>query len=135
MKFRAEYMIPIVILFFVILISLCDSCMFFMPYDAEGYENINVPLNFSESGSNVPTTPIVTMKSKKEGFDLLQNSSSEYGTEKSLDIYSQAEGNLNCESSPYSNSMGYLCMDENQKKALQTRGYNQTGSNMQIGQA
>jgi len=26
-------------------------------------------------------------------------------------------------------------MDNNQKQALQTRGYNQTGGNMQIGQA
>ena len=44
MKFRAEYMIPIVILFVVVIISLCDSCIYFMPYDPEGFDNVHIPL-------------------------------------------------------------------------------------------
>ena len=114
MKFRAEYMIPIVILVFVLLISLCDSCMYFMPYDPEGFDNIHIPLgstifepsNTTNTGGNFPASaPVQTTNSNQEGFDLLQNSSSEYGTEKSLDIYSQTNGDLKCEASPYSNSM------------------------------
>jgi hypothetical protein len=144
MKFRAEYIIPMVILFFVILISLCDSCMYFMPYDPEGFDNISIPLgttifessNNKNNGKNFPASaPIQTTNENQEGFDVLQNYSAEYGTEKSIEIYSQASGDLKCEASPYSNSMGYLCMDKNQKQALQTRGYNQTGGDMQIGQA
>jgi len=158
MKFRAQYMIPIVILVFVLLISLCDSCMYFMPYDPEGFDNLHLPLGSSNYQPSKDTNigakfaasaPVQTTYGtqeqgyynqettygNEEGFDLLQNSSSEYGTEKSLDMYSQANGDLKCEASPYSNSMGYLCMDEKQKQALQTRGYNQTGGDMQIGQA
>lgn len=165
MKFRAEFIIPIVILVFVILISLCDSCMYFMPYDPEGFDNIHIPLgssNFESSknandGRNFPASaPIQTTNGNQEptygnqeqdfynqeptygnqeSFTNLENISSQYGNEKSLDIYSQASGNLNCDAGPYSNSMGYLCMDDNQKQALQTRGFNQTGGNMQIGQA
>jgi hypothetical protein len=71
----------------------------------------------------------------QEGFTNLNKITSQYGAEKSLDIYSKANGDINCEANPYSNSMGYLCMDDNQKQALQTRGFNQTGGNMQIGQA
>jgi hypothetical protein len=165
MKFRAEYMIPIVILIFVTLISVCDSCIYFMPYDPEGFDNVHIPLGstiFEPSGKTntggnyAASAPIQTTYGNEEqsyynqeptygsqqvtygsqeGFDLLQNSSSEYGNEKSLDMYSRAKGDLNCEAGPYTNSMGYLCMDDNQKQALQTRGFNQTGGNMQIGQA
>lgn len=144
MKFRADYIIPIVILVFVILISLCDSCMYFMPYDPEGFDNIHIPLgstlfessNSTNTGGNFhASAPVQTINGNQEGFDVLKNFSADYGTEKSLDIYSQANGDIKCEASPYSNSMGYLCMDKNQKQALQTRGYNQTGNDMQIGQA
>jgi hypothetical protein len=179
MKFRPEYMIPIVILFVVILISVCDSCIYFMPYDREGYDNLHYPLgssNFEASrDTNIgvkfaASAPVqttygnveqdygnqevtygseeqdygnqeVTYGSEEptygsqESFTNLEKISSQYGSEKSLDIYSQAKGDLNCQAGPYTNSMGYLCMDDNQKQALQTRGFNQTGGNMQIGQA
>ena len=165
MKFRAEYMIPIVILFVVVIISLCDSCIYFMPYDPEGFDNVHIPLGSTifepsektNTGQNyAASAPIQTTYSNgeqsyydqeptyssqqptygsQEGFTNLNQISSQYGNEKSLDMYSQAKGDLNCEPGPYSNSTGYLCMDDNQKQALQTRGYNQTGSSMQIGQA
>lgn len=158
MKFRAEYMIPIVILVFVLLISVCDSCIYFMPYDPEGFDNVHIPLGSTifepskktNTGGNFhASAPIQTTYGNEEqsyynqeptygsqeGFTNLNQISSQYGNEKSLDIYSQANGDIECEASPYSNSMGYLCMDDNQKQALQTRGFNQTGGNMQIGQA
>jgi hypothetical protein len=47
-----------------------------------------------------------------------------------LDIYSDAKGGLSEEcalnSGGMSNSQGYLCLDENQRKLLSTRGGNQT---------
>ena len=165
MKFKPEYMIPIVILFVVILISVCDSCIYFMPYYPEGYDNLYHPLGSSNFEASKDTNigakfaasaPVQTTYGNQqptygnqeqsyynqqptygnqESFINLNQVSSQYGTEKSLDIYSRAKGDLNCEAGPYTNSMGYLCMDDNQKQALQTRGYNQTGSNMQIGQA
>jgi len=144
MKFRAEYVIPMVILVIVVIVSLCDSCMYFMPYDPEGYDNINIPLASTDTAFAQVTpvgsirsasAPVQTTNGKKEGFDLLVNSSAQYGPEVPLDVFSQDQGDLSCEANPYSNSKGYLCMDNHQKRALQTRGFNQTGGDMQIGQA
>ena len=44
-----------------------------------------------------------------------------------VDIYSTAKGSLDCQSFGYMNSRGYLCMDENQKKLLTSRGGNAIG--------
>lgn len=41
-----------------------------------------------------------------------------------LDIYSQARGDLTCNGYGYHNSKGPLCMDENMKRMLGTRGLN-----------
>jgi hypothetical protein len=153
MKFRPEYVIPIVILVTVILISLCDSCLYFMPYDPEGFDNINIPLSSSDV-SGKSTTPAgslfsasapvqttagnvaaVTGSAKiattrgKEGFETLEQATAVYGPELPVDSFSKDNGDLTCEASPYSNSKGYLCMDKNQISALKTRGFNQTGGN------
>ena len=51
-----------------------------------------------------------------------------------IDIYSQAEGDLECgNSSGYHNSKGGLCLDKTMVNLLQTRGLNATGGNGQIG--
>jgi len=60
-----------------------------------------------------------------EGFGL---QSSPYKDELLLDRFSQDEGSLACDATPYSNSKGYLCMDDAQIQLLKTRGGNQTGS-------
>jgi hypothetical protein len=153
MKLRAEYVIPVVILFFVIIISLCDSCMFFKPYDPEGYENVMAPLGASDFnseqkidvGASFPASaPVKTTRTSmqssnyqegdyqegddQEGFEnpTLHQSLARIDDEQTLDIYSHATGGLSCDPSPYSNSKGYLCLDDSQKHALMTRGNNQT---------
>lgn len=68
---------------------------------------------------------------KTEGFEGLQ--SSPYTDEKPIDYFSQLPSGGNCEYSPYSNSKGYLCLDEKAKNLLLTRGGNQTGKQCQIG--
>ena len=70
-------------------------------------------------------------KTAAEGFQGLQ--SAPYGSETPIDIYSQLKSGKDCDPSPYSNSLGYLCLDENAKKMLLTRGGNQTYSESQIG--
>lgn len=62
---------------------------------------------------------------KAEGFEGIQ--SSPYGQEKPIDIFSGLPSGNSCAPSPYSNSKGYLCLDENAKNQLLTRGGNQTG--------
>lgn len=60
-----------------------------------------------------------------EGFGL---QSSPYKEEILLDRFSQDAGSLSCDATPYSNSKGYLCMDDVQIRLLKTRGGNQSGS-------
>lgn len=69
---------------------------------------------------------------KVEGFEGLL--SAPYGEEKPLDIYSSAKGDLTCQSVGMYNSRGPLCLDENQKRMLQTRGANASGRPFEIGQ-
>ena len=52
-----------------------------------------------------------------------------------LDIYSQAKGDLTCENLGLYNSKGPLCLDDNMKRMLQTRGANAQGGFGQIGSA
>jgi hypothetical protein len=46
------------------------------------------------------------------------------------EIFSTAKGDNSCESYGLMNSRGFLCLDDNQKKMLTTRGGNATGANM-----
>lgn len=66
-----------------------------------------------------------------EGLEGLKSSS--YGSEKPMDEFSRLPSSIKCEPSPYSTSLGYVCLDEHAKKMLSTRGGNQTGSPSQIG--
>jgi len=52
-----------------------------------------------------------------------------------IDIYSQAKGDLTCQSAGLYNSKGPLCLDDNMKRMLGTRGANATGGFGQIGSA
>jgi hypothetical protein len=68
---------------------------------------------------------------KVAGFDGLICSAT--AANKPLDIYSQAEGKLDCPSYGSFNSKGPLCLNETQKKLLRTRGGNLTGADSTIG--
>jgi len=229
MKFNAKYVIPVVILVVVVIISLCQSCAYFMPYDSEGYENINMPLgtgdaSYSNEKKGVSGAPSQTMNSAagqmnagisngeftngpmnssfdspmneftngpmngsfngqmnspmneftsgpmndslnssfnspltgtnytpipgsydsisqaasapsiqstfagRENFATLNEVSADYKKkDHNIDIYSQAKGSRSCKPGPYSNSTGYLCLDDNQNRQLHSRGGNQTG--------
>jgi hypothetical protein len=50
-----------------------------------------------------------------------------------VDIYSQSAGEPSCKSYGYSNSRGFLCMNDDQVRLLTTRGGNASGGDMQIG--
>lgn len=58
-------------------------------------------------------------------------------TEPKLDAFGGAQGNLSTQcqntSSGLSNSMGYLCLNQNQLNLMTTRGGNQTGCASQVG--
>ena len=65
---------------------------------------------------------------KVSGFDgqgVFCNPQSNYGNK--LDIYSEAEGSLQCGGYGYNNSKGGLCLTEEQIHHLRTRGGNSSG--------
>ena len=79
-------------------------------------------LSYSITGSNQDCK-------KVSGFDgqgVFCNPQSNY--ENKIDIYSEAEGSLQCGGNGYYNSKGGLCLNENQVNQLRTRGGNSTGS-------
>jgi len=90
---------------------------------------INIPSGMSD-GSMPKMDNSPPDKKKVEGFSGLL--SSPYGGETSLDVFSKLNSSKTCTPSPYSNSQGYLCLDNNASKLLQTRGGNATGGNGQI---
>jgi len=139
MKFNTNFVIFAVIIVFVLLMSLGCGCSKVSPYhkdnlfpryfNYEGFAPLT-PADFDSSSvttANTVTKPVV----KVEGFEGLL--SSPYGENMAIDVFSQAKGSANCQPSSYSNSMGYLCMDEKQKQLLTTRGGNSTGKDSEIG--
>jgi hypothetical protein len=57
--------------------------------------------------------------------------SSANAVEMPLNIFGNDKGSPQCEQSIYTNSGGFLCLDEAQKKLLKTRGGNATGCSKQ----
>jgi hypothetical protein len=118
-----------VILFVIIVLSLSMPSV--QPYHKDTLFSKEFPYEgFSEYGTDAhANAPAVV--AKVEGFEGLQPSPLN-GPEK-IDIFSSFEGKSSCSPSSYSNSKGYLCMDEDATKLLLTRGGNATGNPSQIG--
>jgi hypothetical protein len=73
--------------------------------------------------------------SKYQGFDGLFCTPASAHSSNPTDIFSQAAGRPDCKSYGYTNSRGFLCMDDKQVQLLTTRGGNASGGDMQIGPA
>lgn len=149
MKITNDMLFIGMILFIFIFLSLGMSCSSVSPYYKENifprnflYEplsNYEPMMTYSEynsgAGEDAPsdsaTVSSCGQAKKVEGFQGLQ--SSPLDSEKPIDVFSDAKGNLTCPSYGYYNSRGQLCLDDKQKKLLQTRGANATGRSDQIG--
>jgi hypothetical protein len=106
-------------------------------YTYEGYENNEAtppptPENLPSSAPTVPPNPATSnadsnKPKKTEGFEGLQGSA--LATQSSsIDYFSTLPAGKQCELGPYSNSKGYICLDENAKRMLSTRGGNAQGA-------
>jgi hypothetical protein len=102
-----------------------------LPSDIEKNMMSIMPPKVPGDASSTDAGTQLTDKKKVEGFSGLQGST--YGVEPSLDIFSQQKSGGTCAPSPYSNSMGYLCLDQNATAMLNTRGGNATGKDAQYG--
>jgi len=146
MKINTKIVILVVTIILVLFLTLSFGCVKVSPYykdnlfpryfNYEGFAPLS-PSEFSASGP-APTTGLEGTGNtaakpavKVEGFEGLH--SAPFGTDKTIDTFSQVPGSATCAPSPYSNSLGYLCLDEKQKQLLNTRGGNSTGKDSEIG--
>jgi len=145
MNLRTQFLILGFMLFFIIGLSLYTSAGP-IPYSKDTLFSKEFPYEgFTSTPDTTSLTPenIVNEVKKRmnsgdsskpvEGFQGLQ--SAPYGSEQPLDKYSQLSGSKTCTPSPYSNSQGYLCLDEQTSSLLSTRGANATGGDGNIGSA
>lgn len=128
MSIREQIMFLGAILFVVILLSL--SMPSIVPYHKDSLFSQEFPYEgFATLSPAELQTPGNIVK-KVEGFQGLQTTP--LGPSEKLDIFSDFEGKMSCTPSSYSNSKGYLCMDEKATKLLLTRGGNATGKPSEI---
>ena len=107
----------------------------FHPY--EGFVS-NRPLQYSSKSDNTAvdyhSSHSINNGSKKSCTDVFGGlfCSSDVA-DNNIDIFSEAQGSLNCAGSGLTNSRGNLCLDKNMSQMLQTRGGNSTGHDSYIG--
>ena len=136
-----------IVVFFIIMSLLC-SCSSVQPYNSEnvflqqypyeGYANMNYYNTDNKSNDSATSKFLINNFSNQEctkvkGFNGLF--CKQYVADNKVDLFSDVKGDASCDgkSSGLYNSKGGLCLDNNLKNMLRTRGGNQTGGNDQIG--
>jgi len=147
MKLSSGFLFTLFILLVIVVITLWNSTVNFIPYSKnlssvhdfpyEGFHGMK-PYSYTTYPNNVSIDSMNRYDIQKQNMacskikgDLFCNPEFKAPT---VDIYSLAKGG--CEgtnASGLSNSMGWLCLDKNMTNMLQTRGGNQTGAASQIG--
>jgi len=149
MFLKKETLIVISQLFIIVLLALWLSTTSITPVNASGMEGfhqmdsspleytaVNVPAKaFDDTYAVKSITPDNSQCKKVNGFPGYGVFCTPYTESEKIDIYSEAKGDINCESMGLYNSKGPLCLDANMKKMLGTRGANATGGFGQIGSA
>ena len=130
MTLREQMLFLGFILFVIIVLSLYmpsvvpyrKDTLFSKEFPYEGFSGADVPVQENQNDS---------LKVKTEGFKGLQYSP--LNSSEKLDIFSDFDGKSTCTPSSYSNSKGYLCLDDKATQLLLTRGGNASGNPSQIG--
>ncbi len=140
MKVNSSYLFLAAIIFLVMVCLLCSATTV-RPYSPanrySNYEGFSVlgydSGSVADSNQNNMITPSTSDCKKVSGFDGLF--CKPYAADTKIDPFADTPGNLTCfgSSSGLSNSKGSLCLSEQQKNMLSTRGGNQTGAQSQIG--
>lgn len=149
MKKTTQLMILAIILFILIIVTSVYSCCSFEPYKSdnvfenlakyEGYENMETPSSLVQNVTGSLVTPPEIKNTdenfKVEGFEGLQPSV--YNKNEEIDSFSKTEGSLTCTTDNFGlqNQHGGLCLSEEQKSLLRTRGGNATGPAVQVGES
>lgn len=128
MFLKGETYIIIGQLILIVILSLGFSMTSFTPLNNNNLEG------FEYTGISTPTIP----KDDVYALNSINNESTDYNKvggfngiftspssqPQSIDIYSKAKGDISCDGLGYFNSRGPLCLDENMKRMLSTRGTN-----------
>jgi hypothetical protein len=131
MTLREQMLFLGFILFVVIILSLSmpsvvpyhKDSLFSKEFQYEGFSEYE-PIKEKEQKESFEVK-------KVEGFEGLQPSP--LNSSEKLDIFSDFDGKNTCTPSSYSNSKGYLCLDDKATQLLLTRGGNASGLPSQIG--
>jgi len=147
MKLSSGFLFTIVILLVIVVVTLWNSTVNFVPYSKnagysqnyalEGFYGMK-PYSYTTYPNNVSIDSMNRYDIQKQKADCSKIKGNLYCEPgfnyPNVDIYSLAKGG--CEgtnASGLSNSMGWLCLDKNMTNMLQTRGGNQTRAASQIG--
>jgi hypothetical protein len=150
MKFNTTILLAIVV-FVIIILSTACGCSKFVPYNSAGafskeyaYEGFDTVHNPTEYSTKTVHGALDTYNSflisrdadackKIYGFDGLY--CKPYEADKRIDPFADTKGSADCigSSSGLSNSQGGLCLNDQQKQLLLTRGGNAAAPDSQIG--
>jgi hypothetical protein len=149
MFLKRDTLIVISQLFIIVILALWLSTTSFAPVNASGMEGFQQtssnPLEYT--AVDAPTKAIDDTNALKSldadksqckkvgGFPGYGVFCTPYTQSEKIDIFSEAKGDVNCESMGLYNSKGPLCLDDNMKRMLKTRGANAVGGFGQIGSA
>ena len=146
--FKRDTIIVLAQLLLIVFLSLWASTTGIAPIinnviEAEGFRSMKPTLEYTEvSAPTVAKDDTYALRSinpdaseckKVDGFPGYGVFCTPTSESKSIDIYSQAKGDINCDGLGYYNSKGSLCMSDEMKNLLSTRGANAKGGNGQIG--
>ena len=144
MFLKRETLIVIGQLLIILVLSLWLSTTSIAPINANGIEGFST-LGYTAVGQPMKATddiyavktiiPDDSQCKKVNGFSKHGVFCTPYSQSEKLDIYSEAKGDITCDSMGLYNSKGPLCLDDNMKRMLQTRGANAQGGFGQIGSA
>lgn len=146
--FKRDTIIVLAQLLLIVFLSLWASTTGIAPIinnviEAEGFHSMKPTLEYTEvSAPTVAKDDTYALRSinpdaseckKVDGFPGYGVFCTPTSESKYIDIYSQAKGDINCDGLGYYNSKGSLCMSDEMKNLLSTRGANAKGGNGQIG--
>jgi len=144
MFFKKENLVVIGQLLFILILALIFSTTALSPLNNNGVEGF-ASSSLGYTGVSEPTLPKDDLTSlnkmnqqdnvckKVGGFSDCGVFCSPSSNSEKIDIFSEAKGDISCDGLGYFNSRGALCLDENMKRMLSTRGTNAVGGNGQIG--
>jgi len=125
MKVKMSHLFLTIILIFLILLTMSNTCVTFKPHYTSSINYAAFETFKQREG--------MTKNTKKEGFTGLDGA--KYGNDAPIDKFSGTKGSAACDgiSSGLTNSKGGLCLSDSQQQLLRTRGGNATGGDSQIG--